>query len=151
MSTSPLLAGHVAGESAQDVKNLLRRHGDHFVNEVAFKPGTQTNSLTRKRQWVAPFDFEIVDVYAVESDVAAADSATAALAIDPAGDNKNPLASASIDIDALTLDTPTKQTLSATEANRQGKKGDVLEATFVTDGSGTIQEAQLIVHVKPIG
>ena len=103
------------------------------------------NSATKVEIFAAPCDLELTEVFGRRAG-ASVNAASATLIADVGGSNANPLSAASIDIDGLTDNTTTDQALSATVANRQMKKGELLKCTWATDGSGTVTDA--IVGLK---
>ena len=135
------------GESLENFRGRLKGK-EAFLEEALegshhfFATGLTNGSGAEAKVEVfaAPCDLEITEVFARRAG-ASANSATATLVADVGGSDANPLLGASIDIDALTDDTTTDVPLSATPANYQLKKGELLKCSWATDTAGTITDA----------
>ena len=137
-----LLRGRLQGTQTPLEQAL---EGDHtfFANALG-------NSATKVETFAAPCDLEITEINARRAG-ASADSASATLIADVGGSDANPLTATNIDIDGLTDNTTTAQVLSATVANRQLKKGELLKCSWATDGSGTVTDAIVGIKYKKLG
>lgn len=108
-----------------------------------------SGSESKNELFVAPHDLQITEIRARRSG-ASANSATATLVTDYGGANTNPLSASNVDIDALTADADTAQTLNSTEANLQVKKGELIRCAWATDSAGTITNAAVTVIYKKV-
>lgn len=146
--------GFRAGEALSQFRNRLKGNEYHLEQAVEGHHSFFANGLTngsgaesKVEVWGAPCDLQITGITARRAG-ASANAATATLVADVGGSDANPLTAASIDIDALTDDTTTAQTLSATPANLLMKKGELLKCSWATDSAGTITDAVVIIHYK---
>lgn len=122
------------GFSAADWANELKD------KEFGWSFAAMANSKTTKKQWVAPANGTITGIWATSANTAA--GANTDLTMTCAGNN---CLGATVALDGLTLNTQTEVALNSTAANLQFESGDVLEATIVTDGGGTLTDAEVRV------
>ena len=127
----------------QLIEKAVEGHHTFFASGLTNGSGAES----KVEVFAAPYDMEITGITARRAG-ASADSASATLVADVGGDDANPLSASNIDIDGLTDDTTTAQTLSTTAANLLLKKGELLKCTWATDSAGTITDAAVIVHFK---
>lgn len=148
--------GFKLGESLSQFRNRLK--GKEYLLEQAveghhtfFATGLINGSGAESKVelFAAPYDLQITGITARRAG-ASANAASATLVADVGGSDANPLSAASIDIDALTDDTTTAQTLSATAANLLMKKGELFKCSWATDSAGTITDAIVVIHFKRV-
>jgi hypothetical protein len=142
--------GAEPGESLNEFRKRLAPLVDQAIESVdkdCFVLGSivLANGESFVSNWSAHKDIKITAIYGIKS-TGTADEATATMT---AGGN-NPLSGTNIDLDALTDDTPTSQTLSATAANLLMSTGDLFKCTFAAGGgSGALAGGAVVVAYEP--
>ena len=140
--------GAVAGDSLQQFRQLLLGIGDDLEALLTFTVILAADKLGNNeaciRNWVAPYPCEITAIYCVKS--TSADTAVVAFT----ADGNNPLTAATVNLHALTNDTPASQTISATAANMKMNTGNLLKGTFTCGAAGTLDGGAAVFLIKPI-
>jgi len=134
---------------AKTMGALIERYEGHHAELSVANLGNTESGVAMFR---APFNLEITGI-AVSKNTVGGALATGSLnnRDAAAGADKNPIAAADIDIDALAADdTSYTSALSATTANKQMNAGDILTWTVVSGAGTTVRGATAHIAYKPI-
>lgn len=147
-------AGYVPGESLSRLQRKLVGLGASLETaskgHVTLSAGNLANAESYDAFFIAPFALEITAIEAVKGTLTGTTNTATLNNRDAAGDaDKNPIAGASIDLDALaTADEAEAETLNSTQANIEMAAGDALRCTFAANTA--IQGAAVLLEYKPI-
>lgn len=145
--------GAIVAESLNHYQNKLSGTGAALEKALWKTAELTTDAMAQStseiKSFTAPFDLEILAIYAVKH--GATGTATATLVNLHSSTAKNPLTGTNIDIVGLSTDhIPEAQTVSATQVNLEMEAGDNLRSTFTTAATSTITAATVTIVYRPI-
>lgn len=144
---SKITAGHVPGTSVQELQKQWNQRATILNHQPILSCAAMANSKITKKQWRAPFKGRLLAAMCTVSNTAAAFSALCDV-INITQSNAM-LATPGEEISGFILNTQTALTPNPTAANLEFEEGDIIEVSWVTDGSGTVTDSQVQLIVEP--